>query len=347
MLQGTYSHEPPGFLSLFPLIRTKHPIQVADRLQQIALNKDGDWIASEGWQFDKLPDEVRLLCTCIPTLNRGALAAAVGALATSAAMGDQLELLLSGYAESHLSARGAGIPVALLSHGTVHGCITEHGVAMAGADHEFTSTGLFAAQATAVMLGHIHKHQVWMDGARAIAYAGSVGRLHYGEAGEKGFLLWDMESDAANPILHPTPARRTVDIVFDGPPDMDKLIQFADSHCLDNLWVRIRWEVLEEERDVVDRARIEEVLAGAAGLKLEGRVIPVIRARAAGIARELSLPRQIERWATSTGVDAPQLLSCLEQLHGSSPEAIAARIFQRQTPTLPVSDEPALLRFNS
>jgi len=337
MLQGTYSHEPPGLLSLFPLIRAKHPICVADRLRQVALTTAGCWLVSNDWQFDTLPDDIKLLFTCIPTLNRATLTVSVGAADATYAIDDQLTRVLAGYAEGHLAARRAGIPVALLSHGTVHGCLTEHGVPMAGGDHEFTTGALFGAEATAVMLGHIHKQQSWASGGRQIAYAGSIGRLHYGEEGDKGFLLWDIAAHGASTIFHPTPARRTIDLSFDGPPDMDKLSEIANSQPIDGAWVRVRWQVLEEERDLVDRARIEEVLACAAGVKLEGRIIPVVRARAAGMARELSLPRQIEQWATLTGADAKDVLACLEQLRDSSPEAIVTDVLQHPAP--PQSDQ--------
>lgn len=333
MLQGTFSHEPPGFLALFPLIRGKHPIFVADSMQQVALTTEGGWVASDGWQFAALPLGTVLLCTCVPTLNRGALAAAIAPRDVAGEMGDQLAKVLAGYAPGHLEARRAGVPVVLLSHGTVHGCVTEHGVPMAGADHEFTTGALFGAEASAAMLGHIHKHQSWFKEGRCIAYAGSIGRLHYGEEGDKGSLIWEVGADHATATLQPTPARRTLDISFDGPPDMEALARFIDKQSIKGAWIRVRWQILEEERDLVDRARIEEVLAGAAGVKLEGRIIPVVRARAEGIARERSLPRQIKHWAALTNASAPILLSCLEQLRISSPEGIAAQVLQERPGT--------------
>lgn len=328
MLQGTFSHEPPGFLSLFPLIRGRHPIFVAERMQQVALTTEGCWVASDDWQFAALPGQTILVCTCVPTLNRAALAAAIEPRDVASAMGDQLTRVLAGYARGHLEVRKAGVPVVLLSHGTVHGCVTEHGVPMAGADHEFTTGALFGAEASAVMLGHIHRHQSWSKDGRCIAYAGSIGRLHYGEEGDKGALIWDVDADVAKATLQPTPARRTLDISFDGPPDMEALTRFVEHHSIKDAWIRVRWQILEEERDLVDRARIEEVFAGAAGVKLEGRIIPVVRARAQGIAREHSLPRQIDHWARLTGANAAILHACLEQLGVASPEEIAQQVFR-------------------
>ena len=37
MLQGTFSHEPPGTLAIFPLLGGRHPVFVADRLGQVLL----------------------------------------------------------------------------------------------------------------------------------------------------------------------------------------------------------------------------------------------------------------------------------------------------------------------
>jgi len=329
LLQGTFSHEPPGLLAMLALIGANRPIHFANHLEQVVLTNTGSWLPSQNWQFESPPQDARLLCTCIPTLNKADLATVVGAAEAAQAMGDQLARVLAGYAQGHLAARGCGIPVVALSHGTVHGCVTEHGVPMAGADHEFTSGALFSAEATAVMLGHIHKHQAWSNAGRLIAYAGSIGRLHYGEEGEKGFLMWDIAADHAGLSLIPTPARRTLDISFDGPPDMIQLRQFIQEHNLADTWVRVRWQVLEEDRSQVDRARIELLLDGAAGVKLEGRVLPITRARAAGIARERTLSRQIERWAEMTGIDSRETLSCLELLEHRCPEDIAAGILHR------------------
>ena len=59
MLQGTFSHEPPGTLSVFRLLGGHYPVWVADRLQQVALMPGGTWVGSEGWRFDEMPDGAR------------------------------------------------------------------------------------------------------------------------------------------------------------------------------------------------------------------------------------------------------------------------------------------------
>ncbi|MBY0238526.1 MAG: metallophosphatase family protein [Burkholderiaceae bacterium] len=326
MLQGTYSHEPPGMLRLFSLLGGRHPVHVADRIEQVALLDDGTWLASTGWRFDTIPSGVQLLCSCVPTLNKATLAATVGAGEAACAMGEQLTLLLGGLAPAHDAARALGIPTVGLSHGTVHGCTTEHGVPMAGLDHEFTTGALFCARASGFLLGHIHQHQYWCIGGQMIAYPGSIGRLHYGEQGEKGFLLWHVDADGAGNVFIPTPARRTHELTFDGPPDLAVLADFAHQHDLPGAWVRVRWCVPEETAHQVDRDAIAATLAGAAGIKLEGRVLPVSRSRAAGIARAADLRAQLLAWAAATSTDAAPLAACLDALEQHSPEAIAEQL---------------------
>ncbi|MES2260568.1 MAG: metallophosphoesterase [Pseudomonadota bacterium] len=326
LLQGTYSHEPPGMIRLFSLLGGRHPVHVADRIEQLALMSDGSWRASANWRFDTIPPDVRLLCTCIPTLNKAALAATVGASEAASAMGEHLAQLLAGLAPSHDAARVLGIPTVALSHGTVHGCTTEHGVPMAGLDHEFTTGTLFSARACGFLLGHIHKHQYWTAGGQMIAYPGSIGRLHYGEQGDKGFLLWHVDADGAGNVFIPTPARRTHELTFEGAPDLALLADFAQQHDLAGAWIKVRWCVPEEAAHQIDRAAIAAVLAGASGVKLEGRVLPVSRSRAAGIARAADLRAQLLAWAEVTETDATPLLSCLDALELHSPETIAEQL---------------------
>ena len=219
MLQGTFSHEPPGTLAVFRLLGGRHPVHVADRIAQVALMQDGQWCESNGWRFDDLPNRMLALFSCVPTVNKAVVAAHVGASAAAEAVGHHLAELLRGFAPNNRAARAQQVPTLAVSHGTVFGCITEHGVPMAGFDHEFTTGSLFATGAQAVLLGHIHRHQSWMadgvGGQQCIAYPGSIGRFHHGEDGDKGFLMWDVMAGGATCTLVPAPARRTIPLSQD------------------------------------------------------------------------------------------------------------------------------------
>lgn len=343
MLHGTFSHEPPGALNVLRLLGGRFRVHVADRLQQVALTEDGCWRQSPGWRFERAPARARALFSCVPTVNKAIVAAAVGATEASGAVGEQLTALLQGYEPINNAARAAGVATIGVSHGTVNGCVTEHGVPMAGFDHEFTTGSLFGAGAQAFLLGHIHKHQSWEHAGRVIAYAGSIGRLHYGEEGDKGFLIWDVGAVSARLELIPTPARRTLEITFDGMPKLDELHEFARANDMTGAFVRVRWTMPEEDRHLVDRLAIQGIFGVAAEVKLEGRVIPVVRTRAAGISQQASLAAKIAVWARLTEARAEPLLGCLEALQTRLPEEIAANIMEgaiEAQGSIPAAAEP-------
>jgi exonuclease SbcD len=258
------------------------------------------------------------------------VAATVGAGAAAEAVCEHLAVLLAGFAESHRRAQALAVPSIGVSHGTVFGCMSEHGVPMAGFDHEFTTGALFAAEAQAFMLGHIHRHQAWdcegRHGQQRIAYAGSIGRFHYGEDGDKGWLLWAVDALSAVCTLQSTPARRTVDIVFEGKPDLDTLRDAVAQQDVAGAFVRVRWTVADEDRHEVNREAIQQALGAAADVKLEGRIVPVVRTRAAGISQLISLEQKVVAWARATDARDTPLLACLNELQGNDPNAIAERV---------------------
>jgi exonuclease SbcD len=326
MLQGTWSHEPPGTLNVFRLLGGKHPINVADRIEQVALTGDG-WVASASWCFDTIPEGSEALFSCVPTLNKASIAGSVGGATAAAEHGELLAALLRGFSKANAAATARGIATVGVSHGTINGCTTEHGVPMAGLDHEFTTGALFGAGAQAFMLGHIHKHQVWQQGSQVIAYPGSIGRFHYGELGTKGFLLWDVSAFGARCELVGTPAKRTIELSFAGPPDLDAIREVAGD--AKGAFVRVRWEVSEATRHEVDRAGIERALQGATEVKLEGRVIPVGRSRAAGIGLAASIEEKLSRWALVMGQNGAELDARLALLKAQDTEAVVAQILGR------------------
>ncbi|PCE30328.1 metallophosphoesterase family protein [Burkholderia ubonensis] len=340
MLQGTFSHEPPGTLDNFALMGARHPVMIADRACQVALF-DGEFRISRGSVFEvnEIPNSVECspdaIFTCLPTLNKADLALRVGALAASTDLADSLAGFLSAAGRINTTAREAGVPTVGVSHGTVNGCETEHGVTMAGFDHEFSLDALFAAECSAFMLGHIHKCQTWEREGRVVGYPGSIGRFHYGELGDKGYLSWDVSASDAHAVLVPTPSREMVSVAFDGPPDTNELEALAAASA--GKFVRIRWQIDEEHKQLVDRKAIEAMFSTAAGVKLEPRVLPVMRSRAEGISTAPSVEAKLTRWCELADVDAVPLVDRLQQLETGDPESLAQSILAR----LAGIDEPA------
>ncbi|NLC23843.1 MAG: hypothetical protein GX776_05170 [Oxalobacter sp.] len=247
-------------------------------------------------------------------------------------MGNQVAALLSHFGVSNKKLHQMGIPTVLVSHGTVNESMNESGVKMVDQDNEFTQGTLFAACADAVMLGHIHAFQSWENHfnnrCQMIAYAGSIGRFHYGEQGDKCFLVWDVESGNATFEKHVTPSKQMYDITFDGVPDMDELEALA-KQCAGG-YVRVRFTVDEEYASTVDRDAIEQILgtANVAGMKIEGKILPVQRQRAAGISSLGTVGQKFMEWCKVSKTPADGLSERVDQLLANQPEDIARQFIQ-------------------
>jgi exonuclease SbcD len=96
-------------------------------------------------------------------------------------------------------------------------------------------------------------------------------------------------------------------------------------------FVRIRWQVDEEHKQSVDRDAIAALFGNAAELKVEARILPVVRSRAQGISLETSIDRKLERWCEHAEVDPAPLLDRLQLLETGDAEAIAAGVLARLT----------------
>lgn len=329
LLQGTFSHEPPGFLRLLSKVRGKHEIAVAESIEQ--------WML-EGTRFLPYNDFgiPKLVVSALPTLNKAHVAMLVEAVpdAASSEVRALVSQLIRSWAPFHAKMRSQGIPTMVISHGTVFNSVNENGVPMAGTDHELGIDTLFEAGADAVALGHIHKHQHWENTfewlgnpiRQLISYPGSIGRFHYGEQGDKGWLNWslDVKSGAQFEFI-PTPSRRNVDFVFEGPPDLAE-IESRKSEC-EGAYVRIQYTIDQEHAHVVDRAAIRKLLEHAAEVQILGRKCIIQRQRAAGMSQQGSLAEKLAMWARVT--ETPNIEALQERLAmitNESPEDIAKKI---------------------
>jgi exonuclease SbcD len=310
VLQGTHSHDRPG--SLAPLRAIGGNILVAEHICQAAL-MHGGWMISEGHAF--LPDDVPgalALFSCLPSVNKGGVAAALGADVAGEKTGDVVRDLCASWAPANEAARTLYLPTIMVSHGTVNGCITETARAMISPDHEFTAPTLFSAGTTATMLGHIHAHQGWEDAGRLIAYPGSITKMIYGHKGQTGYLLWDVGPVSAAYDHIPCPSREMIEVEFPGMPDMEVLAENA--FACDGAYVRVRCSVDEEHRASVDRDAIQALFSAAEEVKIEVRVNPVQRQRAAGISQETTLASKLVKWCEFTNTDPAPLLDRLDKL---------------------------------
>ena len=91
----------------------------------------------------------------------------------------------------------------------------------------------------------------------------------------------------------------------------------------------------------MDRAAIVAALAGAAEVKLEARVIPVLRSRAEGISGAHSLEQKLRRWAETTGVEVEGLAARLKELQSSEVEEIVRRVSNDDRDLLAAESHPS------
>ena len=302
MLQGTFSHEPVGFLKLLAMTAGKYRIAVAESIGHWGLIEDVGFI-----RFDEgLLNSYSLVVSAMPTLNKAHIATLSEDVVDAAS--EQARNIISRIIRSwgaeggiHERCRAKNIPTMAISHGTVFNSISEHGVPMAGTDHELGIDTLFAAGADAVALGHIHMHQVWEEGNQKIAYPGSIGRFHYGEKGDKGWITWTLDAtDGAEIDFRVTPSRRNVEFSFEGPPDLDQIRARLDE-CV-GAHVRVTYVIDEEHKQGVDRKAIQQLLDLAAEVKIEGRICIVQRQRARGISTQ-SMTDKLATWCAVTSTE--------------------------------------------
>jgi hypothetical protein len=178
----------------------------------------------------------------------------------------------------------------------------------------------------------------WTGGAAVHCLPGLYRALPLWRGGRQRVPVWQVDADGADCLLHPTPARRTVEVCFEGKPVLDELRAAVAQQGVAGAFIRVRWTMAEEDRHEVDRAAILQLLTGAAEVKLEGRIVPVVRTRAAGIAQAHSLAEKVRAWAEVTACRPEPLLTCLEALLSESAEAVAAGVLGRPEPNPSAAD---------
>lgn len=325
VLQGTFSHDTPGSLDVLRTLKTRHPLLVADRICQVRMYGP-EFETSRDWRFDDDDPTADALISLLPTTNKADL---IAAGQDSAELGNELAAVMAGWAEGNTQATKHGIPTLLVSHGTVSGSLTEHNVPMAGLDHEFTTGTLFASKADAILLGHIHKHQSWQAGGQCIAYAGSVGRLHFGEEDPKQVLHWTVKPGSATFQPIQTPARELFEQCFDHPPSLDELKACAEQpDWTKPVHARIRIDVDQDYRHAVDEASIKDLFADAVSLKIDIRVGRIQRQRTAGIADEPDTAARLQRWCEYTETPHEPVIERLRLLEALDPSTIAATLIE-------------------
>ncbi len=166
-----------------------------------------------------------------------------------------------------------GAPILLAAH------LWVEGAEFAGSERILSATNepivppsvLRRPQFAYVALGHIHRHQVMDDLEPALVYAGSLGRLDFGEEKHpKGFLLVELEQTpkgkwgVKNREFFQTPTRPFVTVELDlrsaAEPMQEAEKQLKQDRRLDNAVARVFLFVTEAQRDQINLVRLRELL---------------------------------------------------------------------------------------
>lgn len=290
IVKGTPSHDGQT-LKFFENER----VYVSEMPEQVFLTPGGFIRANR-----TVPGDAKALFSCMPSVSKTSVAAVCkgGLSETTFNTIELMRDVLMGWGE--VNARvGMDIPIVLVGHLSVTGASLSTGQQMVGREVELGVGDLRMAQSDLVCLGHIHKAQNWGE----IYYSGSITRLNFGEAEDKGFWVHRFDCGKDKKVVSEfikTPAREMVTLECDALPSFNDLPLIPEG-----AYVRLRYRVSEEDVHKVDEKALREKLSvmGAAEITIEKTVAPRQRVRAEGISGLVSLEDKLRKWADISGLD--------------------------------------------
>jgi DNA repair exonuclease SbcCD nuclease subunit len=323
IVRGTKSHD-RDTPYLFRELKGRYPIHVATKIEQVALIDTGKGLSFHpltGPLADDTYTQAIAVLTFMPSPDKSRVIAVQGGDSVEATTLSARELLGDAMAligEANASI-GDDIPRIMIGHGMITGAVFSDSSAMAavGEDLEFSPSDLAKANCDLICFGHIHKYQEFPGN---IFYSGSPGRLTFGEKEKKGYLLHVLDGQTlTESVFFDTPAREFSFFDYDWADGADGLERDLISFLREGLTghdVRVRIQVPEEERHLIDRAGIESRIntAGAKQIKIEVAVIPKQRQRAAGISNLETLPEKVKRWGETIDEEVPESVLVLAGL---------------------------------
>jgi exonuclease SbcD len=184
-----------------------------------------------------------------------------------------------------------GIPCLLLGHFSVD-------LAQAGGQSRFMMLGgewtlnlhdLQALDFDAILLGHIHKPQEWVDEQeRATAYCGSPEAVSFGEEGEpKSYCIWDVKPGEVPLVERVATPHRTFMTLEAGAP-------MPPAEHLSGAIVRVR---VPQAADVdMGQLRRDLEAAGVHEYQIETQRAEAVRRRAVEVSAETALDDALRAW---------------------------------------------------
>jgi len=200
------------------------------------------------------------------------------------------------------------VPCVLAAHLTVQGAEMSGSERSSVIQHEptFLVSSLAHPQLDYVALGHIHRFQDRNKGYKPpVVYASSIERVTFKEAdAEKGFVLVSITGQGRERETQyrfvETPARRFVSVsvdVRDCTNPTERIITEIRKYVVNEAIVRVRYEVNEDQTNLVDLAAIRSQLTTAASIASIERVVERRQVqRTATLTRDASLKSAMEAY---------------------------------------------------
>jgi exonuclease SbcD len=185
----------------------------------------------------------------------------------------------------------------LLMHATMQGSVTSSGQPLVGCDMELSINDLCASKFDLVALGHIHKKQQWAvrygKKFTQIIYPGSPRRTNFGEVEDKGFLIYNTDTNDVEFVKTPATPMVHIDIDWrEGGWD------HVSHEPVVGAEVRLRFTTYSEERDAA-KAAVKDIVGslerqGAVSVKVEEVVLAKTRTRMPEVAEAGTITEKLQ-----------------------------------------------------
>ncbi len=326
MVEGTNTHDTPDSLTVFRKLRTRHSIHVATAVSQVGLDRAGKF---RPVTEENLP-EFTVVIGCLPAVTKqGLLATRDMSIAESdLEMADLIRCVFQGWGVINAQARAMNIPTLISAHGTVTGATMSTGQTIIGKGIEFGLGDLELAHADVALLAHVHKAQGWELPVRAY-YCGSITRRDHAETEAKGFFFHEVAPGNVTSRFITTPARvmKTIRPGEGTLPTAELLEEIGEGDV-----VRIVYRINQEDATKVSDAELKRIALekGAAEVKIDRQIIPLLRSRAAGISQADSYEDKLKAWAATVDKDVSHLIGKLDKLLNMAAEEIIAEYHEKE-----------------
>jgi len=305
VVRGTVNHDGTDSLLDFERLKTRFPIRVSDKLEQVLWCPDDGFIVLRSTDKGYCCERAKAIISFLPAVNKAGLLAAGtdgGVDDTNRETENLLRDVIAGWGIRNAQATTDGLVPILVAHLTVIGSRFSSGQVAIGREIEASLGDLMLGNFRLGCLGHVHASQEWQGPGWWIGYSGSIERLDYAEMESKGVYIHELSTNdnAIISTFFETPARQMRTLRAEGLPDASVM---ADVQPGEN--VRLVYEIGEEEIGAVDEAELKRIALekGAASVTVEHTTRPIVRVRAANISKETTNMGRLAMWAQATGVE--------------------------------------------